>query len=204
MVALKHVLLPLLLLMPVASPAEPARASDTTYLDSLAAFRDFADYRFRDRVLSPLPEAQRLAFSGLSYFEPDPAMALRAAFLPAADTSTFAMPTYDHRTLSYSHYGTLEARLDGRRVRLQAFHREGGGGLRDVLLIPFRDATNGHETYTGGRYIEMNLPLPESPVLDFNRAMNPLCAYDASYACPIPPPANHLPFAIRAGEKAYP
>ena len=69
--------------------------------------------------------------------------------------------------------------------------------------MPFRDATNGIETYAGGRYIELPLPLPALPVLDFNRAMNPLCAYDPSYACPIPPADNRLSIPIRAGEKRY-
>lgn len=203
MVVLKRLLFPALCLLAVTAIADPQSRPDAAYLQSLAAFRDFADYRFRDRVLSPLPEAQRLTFSGLRYFEPDPALALPASFIPARDTATFAMPTFDHRTLSYSHFGTLEARLEDRLIRLQAFRREGGSGLRDVLLIPFRDTTNGHETYPGGRYIEIDLPLPDTPLLDFNRAANPLCAYDASYACPIPPAANHLPIAIRAGEKAY-
>ncbi|MGE0625514.1 MAG: DUF1684 domain-containing protein [Pseudomonadales bacterium] len=180
-----------------------AAADDGAYLESLAAFRDFTDYRFRDQILSPLPEADRLTFAGLHYYDPDPALVLRARFEPARDTSTFAMPTYDRRTLSYAHYGTLEGVLDGRVIRLKAFQRADAESLRHVLLVPFRDATNGAETYAGGRYIEIDLPLPAAPVLDFNRAMNPLCAYDASYACPIPPPENRLPLPIRAGEKIY-
>ncbi len=186
-----------------AYAAEPAVAT-TGYLESLAAFRDFTDYRFRDRVLSPLPESERLKFQGLRYFEPDLRLVLRARFEPASDTATFAMPTYDRRTLSYAHYGTLVAELDGQRIRLQAFRRADGESMRRFLLVPFRDATNGSETYAGGRYIEIDLPLPEVPQLDFNRSMNPLCAYDASYACPIPPPENRLQLPIRAGEKSYP
>jgi len=180
-----------------------AAAGDAGYLDSLAAFRDFTNYRFRDRILSPLPEAERLKFAGLHYYAPDVALVLPAHIEPAADSSVFAMPTYDHRTLRYAHYGTLEATLDGRVIRLKAFRRADGESPRQFLLVPFRDATNGAETYAGGRYIEIDLPLPAAPVLDFNRAMNPLCAYDTSYACPIPPPENRLLQAIRAGEKSY-
>ena len=174
------------------------------YLESLAAFRDFTDYRFRDRILSPLPEAERLRFGGLNYFDTDLGLVLHARFEPARDTSSFAMPTYDRRTLTYAHHGTLEAELNGRVIRLKTFRRAEDGSLGNVLLVPFRDATNGTETYAGGRYIEIRLPLPDRPVLDFNRAMNPLCAYDASYACPIPPPENRLAQAIRAGEQSYP
>jgi len=38
-------------------------------------------------------------------------------------------------------------------------------------------------------------------VLDFNRAYNPACAVSEHYNCPIPPKANRLAVAIRAGEK---
>jgi uncharacterized protein (DUF1684 family) len=181
-----------------------AAAGQGGYLESLAAFRDFTNYRFRDRILSPLPEAERLRFSGLRYYAPDVALVLSARIAPAEDRSVFAMPTYDHRTLSYAHYGTLEAEVEGRIIRLKAFRRAEGESPRQFLLVPFRDATNGEETYAGGRYIEIDLPLPAAPVLDFNRAMNPLCAYDSSYACPIPPPENRLAMPIRAGEKTYP
>lgn len=201
---LRRLAIGLVALIGAVTGVADSRVVSSGYLESLAAFRDYTDYRFRDRILSPLPEAERLTFAGLRYFEPDLDLVLRARFESAHDTSTFAMPTYDKRTLSYAHYGTLQAELDGRPIRLKAFRRADADSARSILLVPFRDATNGAETYAGGRYIEIELPLPAHPVLDFNRAMNPLCAYDASYACPIPPPENRLPLAIRAGEKFRP
>jgi uncharacterized protein len=41
-------------------------------------------------------------------------------------------------------------------------------------------------------------------VLDFNFAFNPSCAWDDSWACPLAPPANRLPFRIEAGELTPP
>ena len=38
-------------------------------------------------------------------------------------------------------------------------------------------------------------------VLDFNFAYNPSCCYDPAWVCPLSPPANRLPVAIRAGER---
>jgi uncharacterized protein (DUF1684 family) len=188
-----------------SDPRSAAPESDPAadYLARLARYRDNANFRFRDRILSPLTEADRLAFSGLEFFDPAPDLALPARFEPAADQSVFAMPTYDRRTLRYSHQGTLTVKLHGSPLRLKAFRRQEEGGRRNFLLVPFRDATNAGETYAGGRYIELSLPLPAVPVLDFNRAQNPLCAYDPSYACPIPPRENHLPMPIQAGEKRY-
>ncbi len=181
----------------------PVLADNADYLERLIRYRDNVDFRFRDRILSPLNETDRAAFTGLDYFDPDPDLVLAARFTGSSDRSVFAMPTYDRRTLRYSHQGTVTVRLGGQTVQLKAFRREADGGRNNFLLVPFRDATNGTETYAGGRYIELPLPLAAQPVLDFNRAANPLCAYDASYACPIPPPENRLLVPIRAGEKRY-
>jgi uncharacterized protein (DUF1684 family) len=41
------------------------------------------------------------------------------------------------------------------------------------------------------------------PIIDFNYAYNPYCAYNEKYSCPIPPIENHLKIAISAGEKAW-
>ena len=182
---------------------ESVVSPESDYYASLQRFRDNLDFRFGDRILSPLTEADRQNFEGLAHYDVVPALAIPAILEPARDRSTFAMPTYNNRTLAYSHFGTIVARLDGSTVRLKAFRREDADTIRDFLLIPFRDATNGDETYAGGRYIEIDLPLPGNLVLDFNRATNPWCAYDAGYACPIPPRENQLPMPIRAGEKRY-
>ncbi len=180
---------------------EAVPRGEGAFLHALVRYRENVDFIFRDRLLSPLAEADRLAFTGLNYFPPAQAYARPATFQPASDQSTFAMPTFDRRTLAYRHYGTFELELGGERVRLKAFERV--EGTRAVLLIPFRDPTNRSETYAGGRYLEIGLPLPERLEVDFNRAANPLCAYDPSFACPIPPPENTLELPIRAGERRY-
>jgi uncharacterized protein (DUF1684 family) len=74
---------------------------------------------------------------------------------------------------------------------------------RQWVLIPFRDETNGDETYGGGRYLQVDLPISSATTLDFNRAFNPLCAYDSKFTCPIPPADNALKVSIPAGEKSY-
>lgn len=202
MVVLKSLtVLPVLLL--VAGMAAAEERPDGGYLDEIAAFRDYRDFTFRDRILSPLPEAERLAFVGLRYFEITRRYAVPADLVRSTDTATFAMPTFNGRTMPFSHAGTLVARVDGTTVRLKAFRREDDAAVRDFLLVPFRDATNGIETYAGGRYIEIDLPLSAPVVLDFNRATNPLCAYAEGFACPIPPAENRLAIPIRAGEKTY-
>jgi uncharacterized protein (DUF1684 family) len=71
-----------------------------------------------------------------------------------------------------------------------------------VISVLFRDATSGKQTYGGGRYLDY--PLSEIKnnviVLDFNKAYNPYCVYQATYACPVPPAENTLTASIQAGE----
>ena len=73
----------------------------------------------------------------------------------------------------------------------------------EALSILFTDRTTGKETYGAGRYLDLEPPQDGLYTVDFNRAYNPFCAYTGVYNCPIPPPENHLPVAIRAGEKTY-
>jgi len=70
-----------------------------------------------------------------------------------------------------------------------------------ALLLVFSDATSGDETYSVGRFL-MCAPNPDGSItLDFNRAYLPPCAFSYHFNCPMPPPQNRFPFAIRAGEK---
>src|SRR5258708_5840269 len=103
----------------------------------------------------------------------------------------------------------------GRGARgLRGRHRERAAGARDRVdtlrvyrpsehpeqyFIAFTDSTTGGETYGGGRYAHLDSLDTHRFVLDFNQAYNPYCAYDTLWACPLPPRANTLPYAVRAG-----
>jgi uncharacterized protein (DUF1684 family) len=77
------------------------------------------------------------------------------------------------------------------------------------LYVPFRDATNGVDTYAAGRYLldgAKSADLGGDPargtlILDFNFSYHPSCAFDPRWACPLTPPENHLDLPIRAGER---
>jgi uncharacterized protein (DUF1684 family) len=94
---------------------------------------------------------------------------------------------------------------DGER-RLSVFWVTGYAG---GLFIPFRDATNGRETYGAGRYLvdaakSHDLGADEETgelILDFNFATQPSCAFDPKWACPLAPPENRLDLEVRAGER---
>ena len=82
-------------------------------------------------------------------------------------------------------------------------------GYAGGVFLPFRDATNGHETYGAGRYLLDTAKsadlgagaMPGSLILDFNFAFHPSCAFDPRWACPLAPPENRLDLRIEAGER---
>ena len=94
--------------------------------------------------------------------------------------------------------GRLHFILNGRPMVLDAL-TEG-----DELFIIFGDETSGLETYAAGRFLYASMPDTEgNTILDFNRAINPPCAFTTYATCPLPPRQNMLTVAVRAGEKDY-
>jgi uncharacterized protein len=95
-------------------------------------------------------------------------------------------------------------RVGSRRLALYWLREYSGG-----LLLPFADATGGHETYPAGRYLLDTAKgadlgpgvAPGSIVLDFNFAFQPSCAFDTRWACPLAPAENRLDVEVRAGER---
>lgn len=164
----------------------------------LEVARQSGDWRLliHDRDAAP-----RRAFEGVDWFPIEPELIVSAIYAPS--TTREPIPLLTSRGLSKVLYeaGTFEFRHRDHVATLHAYGYTPQGGPGEPLLIPFRDGTTGTQSYGAGRYLELDAP-PAGPCrLDFNRATNPLCAYSEHYNCPFPPPANRLPFPVRAGAK---
>jgi uncharacterized protein (DUF1684 family) len=85
--------------------------------------------------------------------------------------------------------------IGGQRLALEPT-ADGAG-----LVFVFRDATAGVETYGAGRFLSAAAPREGRVVLDFNRAVNPPCAFTPFATCPLPRPENVLPVRVTAGER---
>lgn len=95
--------------------------------------------------------------------------------------------------------GKLLFLINGKNYSLDALD-EGG----EELFIIFGDATNQEETYPSGRFIYIKKPGADGQTeIDFNKAINPPCAFTDFATCPLPPRQNILPLAITAGEKNF-
>ncbi len=179
--------------------------------DAAARFRDSRDRLFRTHPQSPIEPDERGSFQGLRYFPYDPAYRVTAR-LEAGDGSELNIETGgDDGSVRYRRAGVLSFQLPGGSCSLTVLSLvQYAGGL----FVPFRDATSGHETYGGGRYLFDTAKDTDGLVLeittgsselivDFNYAYNASCAYSPRWACPLAPPENHLRVPVRAGEKVY-
>ena len=174
-----------------------------------AHWRAVRELLYREHPQSPVPAAERASFEA-RHFAYDPALrfvvSIEAAPPPAPGALALALPNSGEDTLSFRRVGTVTLPLPGDPRRLSVFWMAGYAG---GLFIPFRDGTNGTETYGAGRYLidaAKSHDLggdPESGtlILDFNFATQPSCAFDPRWACPLAPPENRLDLPIRAGER---
>ncbi len=173
---------------------------------AVLAFQKELNAEFRDPNTSPLPDRYRKDFEGLDFFEPDTTYQVWARLARTPEALPFDMPTTTDRLSRERRYGTLYFELSGQLMALEVYQNLElmlQDGMENYLFLPFTDGTNGTETYSGGRYIDLRVPQGDSILLDFNKAYNPYCAYNAKYSCPIVPAVNHIDQEIRVGVKAF-
>jgi len=109
--------------------------------------------------------------------------------------------------VAFHRIGTLTFELYEQQHQLPALWIDGYAG---GLFVPFKDATGGHQTYGGGRYLldtiksaDLSSDAREATViLDFNYAYHPSCAYDPVWVCPLAPPDSVLLISVEAGEQS--
>ena len=162
--------------------------------------REEKDEFLAEHPQSPIPPAEREGFSGLDYFDLDPAYRVVARFERARSPEPVKLASTRGPPQSYERVGVFGFELDGDHHTLAAFRVEG----TESLFVPFADETNGEETYSRGRYLDVDAADAddrEQVVIDFSLAYSPFCAYDDNFACAVPPAENQLDVEIRAGER---
>ena len=168
-------------------------------------WRATRDELFATHPQTPLPAETRASFSGLPYFDYDPALRVTATVEPAErvqrEIATSGVDPY-----SFTRFARAGFDVRGQGLSLDLYWLDGYGG---GVYLCFADATSGGETYGAGRYLLDTVKGSDlgsddgRMILDFNFAYNPSCCYDPRWVCPLAPPGNRLPIAIRGGER-YP
>ena len=167
-------------------------------------WRKERDTFFKTHQRSPLSPKEKRNFKGLKYFPFDP----KCVFSGKIKRYIFHInnPKYYATFLTnkgmnkrYIRYGTFHFTLDGKENTIEIYKSI----LGDNLFIPFKDKTNGKESYDGGRYMDAEILQGYKMVLDFNMAYHPSCAYNDNFICVLPPRENTLDVEIRAGERYF-
>ncbi len=167
-------------------------------------WRKDRDDFFKTHPRSPLTSNDKKTFKGMKYYPFDPVY----VFLGSIERYILHInnPKYYATFLTnkgtnkrYLRYGKFRFALNGKDYTIEVYKSI----LSDMLFIPFKDLTNGKETYEGGRYIDAEILPGYKMVLDFNMAYQPSCAYNEKFICVLPPRENMLEIAIKAGEKNF-
>ncbi len=167
-------------------------------------WRKDRDAFFKNHQRSPFLPAEKRHFKGLKYYP------FNSKYVFSGKIERFIFhinnPKYYATFLTnkgtnkrYLRYGKFHFRLDGKEYEIEIYKSI----LSDMLFIPFKDGTNGKETYEGGRYIDAEILPDYKMVLDFNMAYNPSCAYNEKFVCVLPPRENMLDIEIRVGERLF-
>ena len=187
-------------------------------------WREEREALFRKHAQSPVPAANRSGFRA-RHWPYDPRLRFEVGLEPGEEAApiasaptpglggfggfaglTLALPISTGGEESFTRIGRLAIPFPGGERSLGAYWMAGYAG---GLFVPFRDATNGAETYGAGRYLLDTAKsadlgagsAPNSLTLDFNFAFHPSCAFDPRWSCPLAPPENRLDIRIEAGER---
>jgi len=167
-------------------------------------WRETRDRLFAEHPQSPIPAAQRAGFSGLFFYDYDPALRV-AAELRETEPRRYEIGTSGDGTFAFRRFAVASFGLGGADCELELYWLEGYGG---GVFLPFADATSGEDTYGAGRYLldsvkgaDLGIDADGRMPLDFNLAYNPSCSYDPAWVCPLAPPPNRLAVAVEAGER---
>ncbi len=214
--------------------ADVRRMAATDVPAALVHWRTTRERLFREHPQSPVPADRRAGFRA-THFEHDPGLRFEVAVKPfeaapatgsgfgvgpidfgsgaaaggegfAAGAGPVQLPVSGGGVMAFRRFGAVTVPFPAGSRRLEVYWMEGYAG---GLFLPFRDGTNGTETYGAGRYLldaakSADLggdPVAGTLILDFNFAFQPSCAFDPKWACPLAPPANRLDVPIRAGER---
>jgi uncharacterized protein (DUF1684 family) len=132
----------------------------------------------------------------LRYFATDPSWRIEARWVPyEAPRGLTVNTTKDIDTeVEVTHKAVFEK--DGRTWELIATH-----GTPEAPQFVIRDLTSRDDTYPASRFLFGEQVTADTIVLDFNKAINPPCAFTEYAVCPLSPPENVMPIRIEAGEK---
>lgn len=136
----------------------------------------------------------RVGFKGIKRFEPSLEYRFVGKLEPESKELAVASVVGVSTTEESPGWAVFERGGENHRVRLI-----GKPGDKKFFLV-FSDKTAGKSTYPACRFLSVERGEGDALILDFNKSINPACAFTEFATCPLPPEENVLPFPILAGE----
>lgn len=143
--------------------------------------------------------ARRKNFLGIDYFPIDPSWRIEAKWVPFEPAREIRIKNILGQESPAVVLGKAVFERDGKTYELTPIQETPD----EPLFFIMSDRTSGTETYGAARFLYSEFPANGKVILDFNRAVNPPCAFTPFATCPLPPKENRLDLAVTAGEKKY-
>jgi hypothetical protein len=141
----------------------------------------------------------RKEFTGMKWFPVNEAYRVEGTFVPYDTVKHVQIPNMLGDIDDMESPGHVKFTLNGKEHNMVVITED-----EDSFWFIFRDLTSSDETYPAARFLYTPRPDAQGKVtLDFNRAENPPCAFNAYATCPLPPQENRLQVRVEAGEKIY-
>ena len=171
----------------------------------IETFQKELNKEYKTEEETPLRGSNFKKFKSHPFFPIDLNYRVKAKLVKIENAVPFEIPTSSGRTKKFREFGKAYFTLNGAEQVLTVYQSLAlldDPEYQDYLFLPFKDETNGKDTYGGGRYLDLRIPQNDELIIDFNKAYHPFCAYNATdYSCPIVPQNNWLQLPIEAGVK---
>lgn len=139
-------------------------------------------------------------FSGLDYFEIDPAWRINARWdRVEPGTRKLELRRRMGNLSVVDSIGRARFLVEDQSYELSAYLEHPGS----LPFFVFRDLTCSDFSHPNGRFLHASIPEGTEIIIDFNKAQNPPSAFTPFANCPSAPVQNHLSLRITAGEKRY-
>lgn len=141
----------------------------------------------------------RKEFTGMKWYPVNDAYRVEGAFVPYDKPKHLQIPNMLGDIDDMESPGHVKFTLNGKEHNMAVITED-----EDNYWFIFRDLTSADDTYPAARFLYTARADANGKVtLDFNRAENPPCAFNAYATCPLPPQENRLQVRVEAGEKIY-
>jgi len=183
-------------------------AQNGVYELKVKAYQDSMNHVQSNPKTTQIIEEEFDQFTGLHFFPISTAFVVNAILEESKTHETFKLTYSDDPDVPvYVIYGTVNFTLNGQEYKLGVYQNKkwlDDPVYKSHLFLPFKDWTNGPESYGGGRFMDLRIPDHGDKIsLDFNLSYNPPCAYNYYMACPLIPDSNQINTEVSAGIMAY-